>query len=129
MLPDFYEVIDDAGHVPISPGAIQAITESELGPLVAYELARNVSEAERISRLSPARQIAEIGRIEERVSRMLSENKKSEAPAKKATTSAPAPIKPAAGKGAVKTTDLSDPNLDFADFKKLREAQLKAKRR
>jgi hypothetical protein len=45
----------------------EAITESSVGPQVAYELGKNPAEAARIASLPPMRQIAEIGQLEARL--------------------------------------------------------------
>ncbi len=77
--------------------ARMAIVESEVGPALLYYLAqpKNAAEAERIADLSPARQIAELGKLELKVSM----------PGKK-TTSAPPPANTTTG-GKTATKDLS----------------------
>jgi len=57
--------LDDLDH--FSKGTREAIVESDLGPALLYHLASNPEEAERIADLSPARQIAELGKLEERL--------------------------------------------------------------
>jgi hypothetical protein len=78
----------------------QTIRESDIGPDVAYYLGTNPKEAARISKLSPASQIKEVGKIEIR----LESN-----PSVKKTTNAPAPIAPVSarstGSPAYDTTD------------------------
>lgn len=69
-----------------SKEARMAIVESEVGPALLYHLAKNPDEADRIADLSPTRQIAELGKLETKVSM----------PAKK-TTSAPAPASTTSG--------------------------------
>jgi hypothetical protein len=83
---DYTEVVepfvqDDLAH--FSDGSKRLIVESEVGPQLLYHLATNPEEAERIAELSPLRQIAEIGKLEDKMQK----------PVRK-TSSAPAPIDP-----------------------------------
>jgi len=119
---DFDEVMDDIAHIKFPPIVLNALSESDIGPAVAYELARNSSEAERISRLPPLQQVKELGKLEERLTRARTTS------VAKTETKAPPPMKPATGKGA-KVLDISDPNISFEDFKRLRQEQLRAKKR
>lgn len=67
-----------------SEPARRAIVESEVGPQLLYHLASNPEVAERISDLSPLRQVAELGKLEATVA----------APAPKKAPGAPPPLKP-----------------------------------
>jgi hypothetical protein len=78
--PDFEDVVY-ADDIKISPVMSQAILEAEDGPAIAYYLGQNPEAAERISQLSPASAIREIGRISARL----------EAPPAKPK---PAPVRP-----------------------------------
>src|SRR5690606_7729630 len=51
---------------PCPPVVALAIKDSDYGPDIAYELAKNPSEAIRISGLTPLEQAREFGRLEER---------------------------------------------------------------
>lgn len=64
--PDFEDVVysDD---VKISPPMSQAILEADDGPAIAYYLGQNPEVAERVSKLSPAQAVYEIGRISSRL--------------------------------------------------------------
>lgn len=93
---DFDEVINQ--DIPITPSMQQAILESDMGADVAYYLGTHPEEAERISKLSHARQLLEIGKLELKAN----EPKK--------PSSAPAPIDPVKPKG-----DLYDPNPNEKD--------------
>jgi hypothetical protein len=79
---DFDEVCAESDAV-ITPPMASAIQESDQGALIAYYLAKNPDEAERISKLSPSRQAAAIVTLEDKVAK----------PAKK-PSKAPAPINP-----------------------------------
>lgn len=92
-IPDFDQVMSES-EAPLTEHMAEAIREAaEMGPKIAYELAKNPGEAERIAALSPARQAAEIGKLE---AKLLS------APAvePKKPSKAPEPIKPVGGKEA-----------------------------
>lgn len=59
---DFDEAIDS--DLPLTPAMQEAIIQSNVGYKVAYHLANNPDETKRIAALTPARQAAEIGKIE-----------------------------------------------------------------
>lgn len=75
-------LVDDGEIASLSEVARRSILESEVGPQVLYHLARNPEDAERIAELSPARQVAELGKLELKMS-----------PVVRKTSAAPAPIK------------------------------------
>jgi hypothetical protein len=83
-------------------------------------LAENEDEAERINGLSPARQLAEIGKIEAKLTSKATGNK---TPEKKTISRAPTPIKPVQGGQVVSTKSLDDPNLSPAEWIKMRNKQ------
>ena len=92
LTPDYDEVVApfvDAELQTIHPQARQALVESESGAAILYHLADNLAEVERIAKLSPARQTAEIGKLELK----LPVNAKR-------TTSAPAPARPVASRAS-----------------------------
>lgn len=84
----------------LSNEARMAIAESEAGPALLYHLGKNPDEAERLADLSPRRQIAELGKLEAKIS----------LPAKK-TTNAPAPASTTTG-GKTATKDLTRMNQE-----------------
>lgn len=92
-----------------SQQARMAIVESEVGPNLLHHLATHLEEAERIAGLSPNRQIAELGKLEEKIS----------APPKK-TTSAPAPITPVNG-GKTASKDIS--KMSQEEYEQHRKSQ------
>jgi len=98
--PDFESVVGSSDF-KVTDVMIDAIITSENGPDIAYHLAKNSSEAEKISKLSPLLQIKEIGKLEVKLA--------SSPPVKK-VTNAPDPISPINSgntKGAV--YDTTDP--------------------
>jgi hypothetical protein len=92
-----------------SQQARMAIVESEVGPNLLFHLATHLEEAERIAGLSPVRQIAELGKLEDKIS----------APPKK-TTSAPAPISPVNG-GKTASKDIS--KMSQEEYEQHRKSQ------
>lgn len=103
---------DDFDLLPLTPYIAHALIESDDAPKLMHYMASNPDEVKRISAMSPARQAAEIGKIEAKLA---------DAPKKEVRLSkAPDPIKPmGTGKAAVKSLDTSD----FSEYKKLRAAQ------
>lgn len=86
---DDFEDVLSASEAPMTPQMAEAIMHSELGPKLAYHLAKNPEEAERIAALPAARQATEIGRLETKIE---------SAPPPKKPSNAPAPIAPVGGK-------------------------------
>lgn len=90
--PEFDDVIaefvEEHGDVKFSPGLEQSIFDSDNGPAVLLELAKNPEEFDRINRLPPFAAAREIGKIEARVA-----GKESKKPETKTTTKAPPPLK------------------------------------
>lgn len=87
---DFAEVIEGGRY--ITPIMANAIVESDNRVELARFLCTNHKEAQRIARLSPVRQAAEIGRIEDKLSAR-------PVPPKK-PSNAPAPVNPVNGAGS-----------------------------
>ena len=89
-LPDFDEVVASS-DVVVNDDVRDAILESDVGPQILYHLAENDELAKKISGLSPKAALREIGKLEERFSRPVVEEK----PVVKSR--APAPINPIRG--------------------------------
>lgn len=81
--PDLYEVIESAS-APLTRAMADAIMDSDIGPQVAYYLAQNPEEAERLAGLSPSSVARAIGRIEAKL----------ESDAVKPKSAAPKPVDP-----------------------------------
>lgn len=126
--PDFDEVISDFaenyGDFRASPAVIEALMTSDYGPNVLYEILNDHAEYERLAKLSDLAIIREIGKIEARI-----QSKKESATSNSLKASkAPAPVSPL-GKGSTPVTkSLSDPNISFAEYEKIRMQQLKNKK-
>ena len=106
---DIADVINDA-DVPLTPAIQAAILRSEVGPKIAYHLAKNAAEALRISKLDPVDAVLAIGEIR---AKLIAKPE----PQAKRVSKAPAPPKPVSGSGSAEW-DLTDPELRFSDFEK-----------
>lgn len=120
---DYDDVIADAGDIQISYSLQSAIIESDIGPQVLYELAKDTDELERINALSPIAQAREIGKIEARLS------VKSETPKEqiKQKSNAPKPVTPLSAKTTVTKKSIFDKDLSQSEYEKLRREQLNKK--
>ena len=112
-IPDFEEVLASS-DVPMTPPMQQAIMESDLGPKLAYHLATNPEEAEKIARMTPIGAVRALTLIEEGFKKPV------------AVSKATPPITPVGSK-ATSIKSLLD-TKDYDEFSKRREAQI-AKRR
>lgn len=99
--------------LPITQPMAAAITESDVGGEVAYWLGMNPDEADRISRLSPVRQVRAIQEIETKVTGTPS------------ITRVPSPIRPNAGRAAG-TKAFAD--MSYDEFAKYRSDRLRKSR-
>lgn len=99
---DYEDVIDDASDVMLTVGLQEALLESENGPEILYNLAKNKAELMRINRLSLVAQAREIGKLEAKLS------KPEPKPEIKTKTAAPPPPKPVGTKSPGKV--IKDPS-------------------
>ena len=109
-LPDFDQVVEDAADMPLTHAMAQALRESDRGAHLIHYLATHADEAERISKLTPARQMAAIVALEEKVAK----------PSRK-PSSAPAPLNPVGTSesgGDISTTDPRSDRLSTAEWMK-----------
>lgn len=100
---------EEFDQLPITQAMAASLLESDVAPKVMAFMQSNPAEVERISKLSPARQAAEIGKIEDKVS------------AAPAVSRAPPPIKPVGARGAASNGDLSRMSMD--EYKAMRAKQ------
>jgi uncharacterized small protein (DUF1192 family) len=120
--PDFDDVMSDA-DVPISNVMQQMMLESEIGPRMVYELAKNPAEAKRIAQLSPIAAVKELTKLEAKLTAAA-------APATPATAPKVLPKPPAlVGNASTPTAsnDLNDPKMSMEAFKKIAAKGLKRK--
>lgn len=85
---DYDEAIDAVEDIIFPNSTIDSIFDSEHSAELTYFLGKNRTEAERIAKLPPVKQLIEIGKIEARF------EKKEDPPPPKRVTQAPAPITP-----------------------------------
>lgn len=110
-LEDFDEVCAESEAV-VTPKMSEAILESDKGALIAYYLAKNSAEAERISKLTPSKQAAAIVALEDKVAK----------PAKQ-LSKAPEPIAPVGQKAEVAKDPSKMTDAEFAAWRKRQIAQ------
>jgi len=103
---DFHEVVGDP-KLKINDAMVEFISESDVGPDVAYHLGKNPELAAKIADMSPIKAARELARIESEVSSK---------PIVK-TSSAPAPITPIGNRGSAQS---SLEKLSFAEYKEQR---------
>lgn len=116
--PDFIEVLTAAKSV-VPNAVLQYITESEYGADISYHLAKHPDLAEKLSKLSPIRAIAEVGKLETSFETPV--NKTDPAARTSERGGAPPPITPISGTGSVNV--VTDPSK--MDYKQLREYERK----
>ncbi len=112
-IPDFHDVVASS-DVPMTSVMQQAIMESENGPKLAYHLATNPADAERIAGMTPIGAVRALTLIEEGLKKPV------------AVSKATPPITPVGSK-ATSIKSLLDVK-DYDEFSKRRAAQI-AKRR
>lgn len=116
---DFDEVLEEVSDLRASPGLLEVIIRSKIGPQLMYELAKDRAELERINQLDVLDAAKEIGKIEVRLS-------KPESPStEKKQSKAPAPITPIGGSGSARAAkSIYDPNISQRDFERMRQKQM-----
>lgn len=123
--PDYEEVLSDC-DVDVPPLAQQYLVESEFGPQLAYHLAKNPDDITRLQKLSPARQLAELGKLEARFEKPADAPNKAAAGSQNGVSRAPAPIQPLEAKT---TPVVKDPSqMSFQELRAHREAERRQKR-
>ena len=117
-IPDFVDVVSKA-DIKISPDMLQALQESDYGPDLVYQLAKNPAEAQRLAGLSTRQLDREIGRMEAAVA--AKGTPAPTAPPAARTTKAPAPANVGAtAGGAPANTDPS--KMTMAEYEVWRAA-------
>lgn len=111
---DYDEVVGEFVESDLSdldPTARRAILESDLGQRVLYHLAKNPEDAERIAKLSPTRQVIEIGKLEDKV-----------VPQKK-QSSAPAPVSKVKGASVLQGYHDNMTDIEYKNWRKANGAR------
>ena len=122
--PDYDEVIADFKdrykHANV-PEVNQFLAESESGAELFYHLANNTAEVDRILALSPLRRVAELGKLEAKLSTVGSADNR----VVNKVSKAPKPVTKEGGVAPV-VKRLEDPNLSQSEWRELR---MQSKRR
>ena len=92
--------------LPVSDPMAYAIMDSDIAPKLMVYLQKNPEEVDRIAKLSPARQAAEIGKMEVKLS----------APKEVKVSKAPAPVKPVGSRGSTSSNNPGE--MSQAEFEK-----------
>lgn len=66
-LPDWDEVFEMADEVPTARDTVEFCLESDIGPKIAYHLAKHPEEHEKLNKLSPIRRVAALSKLEDRL--------------------------------------------------------------
>jgi hypothetical protein len=111
---DFFERMADIQSIPMSLTVNESLLESENGPELLYELAKDPDEYKRICSLPAIAAAREIGKFEARL------QKSSDTETKTKTTKAPKPPQPV-GKGSSSLSTKPLEEMDYADYKRARE--------
>jgi hypothetical protein len=110
--PDFDEVVTKGAAEEkweCSPLMALAIKSSPVGGDVAYELAKNPTEAARISKLIPVEQAWELGQVAGRhAARRASKAAAPAVPAKVTSSAPPPPVNRSRGSGGQYTSEIGD---------------------
>jgi hypothetical protein len=115
--PDFHDKLAAFREVGgISPSFVEAADEAGDAHKIIHYLGRNLDEADRIMKLSPASMGAALAKLS---------SKLTQAPLPKKQSNAPAPIKPINGKAKA---EQSDEDMPIADYMRKEEAKLMTRR-
>lgn len=114
---DFNDLIESVEDIPMPMAVQEAILDSENGPELMYELAKNKKEYARICALPALAAAREIGKFETKFV------KSSEGKPVIKQSKAPAPISPVGAKGSAVKKSISDPNLSQREYERLRDEQ------
>lgn len=115
---DFDDVAKDFGNVEIPRDAAIAIVEDENSADILYYLAKNEAEAKKLATLSPMKQIAEVGRIADKVRAAAAAPAPKTPLRTKPQSQAPEPIKPVGGSTSGSTVPPGE--MSIQDYKRYR---------
>jgi hypothetical protein len=110
LVKDFDEALAAAPAAPTHQDVAMAILESEKGPHIAYYLSKHPEKVNEINGMPLRRALAEIGKLEARLT-----------PTPRKETKAPAPVAPVKGGGKTEQTDPE--KLSMNDFAKWYDAR------
>lgn len=122
--PDYKEVIEDFKEDMANVYAPEVnvfINDSKIGPQIWYHLATHREDIDRIINLSPLRRVAELGKLEEKLSQ------KTVTASVKQVSSAPKPVKKETG--SLPVTEKKIENMSQSEYREYRQKQLQNRRR
>jgi hypothetical protein len=116
---DYDEAKESVAHIPVSIAVNQCIFESEVGPAITYELAKNPKELKRICALPAMAAAREIGKIEARIQKTAEATPKEEIKPSKA----PKPIAPVKAAAAAPAKTIFEAQTQ-GDYERIRREQM-----
>lgn len=120
-LEDWDEVMDGAADEPAAPETVEFCLSSEVGPKIAYHLAKNPEFHDKLNAMSPVRRIAELGKLEDKLTTVKPQ-------AAKPITKAPGKLTDVSGGGTpVKLS--TDAPTSYTEWKKAHDQRQKAAKR
>lgn len=122
---DFDEALNSV-PTPMSVAVNEAILDSEYGPQMAYALANDLEEYERICNLPYSAGLRAMGKLEAKFATGKTETKIS---SDTKIPKAPKPVTPVRNRGTSATKDINNPAIEQREYEKLREEQTKLKNR
>lgn len=122
-LQDFDEVVGKS-EIDLPNHLYVALVESDTGPELAYYLAKNPDEAQRLKAMSPTAALRMLGKLEDRLAEeeAPAKDEKKESP-KPETSKAPPPIEPL--KDASTPVEKPTDKMTYQEYKAHRQAQRK----
>lgn len=129
-IEDFDAVIQSASRRQndVPPHVVAAIVESDVGPHLAYHLAKNPTEAQRIFALTPARALLALGKIESSISvTPKAADANGTTPTITPVTKLPTPTPSLTSGAADVTPDFA--KMEFKDYKRRRIDEIRKARR
>lgn len=120
---DFDEVVESKWAPPsLHQAAAQFIREFDNAYDVLYQLAKDPAEVTRIAALSPARQLAELGKLEDRLSKP-----EPKTPPIPPVSKAPAPIRQVGGSSSAEPENDLTKATSQEEYERMRRKQMKKK--
>lgn len=124
---DYDAKIDAASLIKVPNAAVDAIVNSEIGPEINYYIADHPEFAENLFKLTPARQAAEIGKLEMKLMEPPKAPEKGAKPASAEISRAPAPISPLKGGKSPEVPKLDSDNVFHGTYDEWKAARKSGK--
>lgn len=125
---DFSELVEEVSDIRVPAAVQELIVDSDFGPELMYELAKDRERLEQICSMSPLRAAKAIGRIEDKIeSRSGKGEEKTENFNKKRAVNPPTPIRSRSEKATKKTIYDFGPNDEQGDYEAMRRKQRSSK--